>query len=233
MKITDKRCGTYAVKRYLFTLIELLVVIAIIAILMSILLPSLKKALETARRSSCQNQLKQIGLGISYYCSDFNSYYPNTENVTSGASWSKTLVYEEYVGTRDNKEIFWCPSAGNKTSPTYDRTYGINYFCTHHDHGVWANEEFMPREISRSKALGSAPSRILLLADAPQSGIAYTGNNVGTWISDPAHCGTETDFTWRHDYGANFLFRDYHCEYRKARADLFAALGYNNDYWMW
>ena len=54
-------------RRSAFTLIELLVVIAIIAILVAILLPAVQAAREAARRSTCLNNMKQLGLGLHSY----------------------------------------------------------------------------------------------------------------------------------------------------------------------
>jgi prepilin-type N-terminal cleavage/methylation domain-containing protein len=59
-----------------FTLIELLVVIAIIAMLAAILFPVFGRARENARRSSCQSNLKQIGLGIMQYTQDYDERLP-------------------------------------------------------------------------------------------------------------------------------------------------------------
>src|SRR5438105_732485 len=59
-----------------FTLIELLVVIAIIAILAAILFPVFARARDNARRSACQSNLKQIGLGVLQYVQDYDERLP-------------------------------------------------------------------------------------------------------------------------------------------------------------
>ena len=59
-----------------FTLIELLVVISIIALLAAILFPVFGRARENGRRSSCQSNLKQIGIGVLQYLQDYDEKYP-------------------------------------------------------------------------------------------------------------------------------------------------------------
>ena len=93
--------------RAAFTLIELLVVIAIIAILAAILFPVFARARENARRSSCQSNLKQIGLGILQYNQDYDERMPSDLINIGGNTYAWSVVVQPYV---KSTQLFACPS---------------------------------------------------------------------------------------------------------------------------
>ncbi|RYX85525.1 DUF1559 domain-containing protein [bacterium] len=105
-----------------FTLIELLVVIAIIAILAAILFPVFARARENARKSSCQSNLKQIGLGLMQYTQDYDEAMPIIWN--GEGEWMDAV--QPYI---KSYQLFVCPSDSRGITPARnnkDSSYGAN-----------------------------------------------------------------------------------------------------------
>jgi prepilin-type N-terminal cleavage/methylation domain-containing protein/prepilin-type processing-associated H-X9-DG protein len=104
-----------------FTLVELLVVIAIIGILLGLLLPAVQAAREAARRSSCVNNLRQIGLALQNYHSQYRHFPPAApllaKEMDPSIGWrvlilpflEETAIYQEIAPTPDGDAASWKP----------------------------------------------------------------------------------------------------------------------------
>jgi len=143
-----------------FTLIELLVVIAIIALLAAILFPVFSRARENARRSTCQSNLKQLGIGMVQYWQDYDEmtisgiHSPaglNFDYLVAGLGWGEQMY--PYV---KSSQIYTCPDDTYVEVATPPRTtvsYAINSNTAYVSNGVLGRNISVFTSVAKTVAL--------------------------------------------------------------------------------
>ena len=210
-----------------FTLIELLVVVAIIALLVSILVPSLSRAREQAKSAVCKSNFKQIFLGVMYYVEDNGGVFPWSVSGPPdppGVNWANAgYTITPYLGREGMSRQQWgtgyhvlqCPSSTashiqNDGTETNHCDYVANCWVMAFRYGVGAEP---PNRTYRRMGDISSPASIILMADGVEDDRVsdYFTRRPSIW---PEHTW-ENKIGDRHSGGTNILFVDGHVEWMR------------------
>lgn len=185
-----------------FTLIELLVVISIIAVLISILLPALASARLKAGGIACLGNLKQSGITVSMYATDWNGWAPSTYDDPNTDPWSEQLAKQGYI--QGSKDILLCPlAAPRRFSGYYPASYGLWSYDYASQIRLWGTF----KGASGIPYVTAGPSSHAVLADSAWGlGASSQCYHIYGWIS------TQRFFDLRHNRKSNAYFADGHCD---------------------
>ncbi len=222
-----------------FTLIELLVVIAIIAILAAILFPVFARARENARRSSCQSNFKQIGLGIAQYTQDYDERFPFNYGFGAGGMYSDSFdIYNfstppaGYISWMNgifpytkSWQLLRCPSATQSAGAPPVGNSSTNYIVN----GV-VIVALNPPDVRNTISLAaiSNTADIIILQEG-QEYSAYSSVRPFRNTSTTATRALHASFGSSHFDGGNYLFVDGHVKWLKQSVVKMRDFGIDSD----
>ncbi len=213
--------------RHAFTLIELLVVIAIIALLAGLLLPALSKAKAAGQSAVCKSNLRQIGIALTLYTTEFQKYPLAAANDQVGGATVLSLWDGKLLAlAASNRAVFVCPAyksppkwTNNVHQPEPNSSYGYNTVGTGRypasGNSLGLDGGFDTQNMDKAKYLLESqvknPSDMIAVADAqPKTG------GVDHDLDDLLPVNLLAEMTTpRHEKGANVVFCDAHVEFAR------------------
>ena len=170
-------------RRGAFTLVELLVVIAIIGVLVSLLLPAVQYARESARRTRCQNNLRQMVLGLHHFAG-CHGYFPSAYEAAGtlpGWGWgSAILPYIEQQARFDQAQMATAKFGGgaNPAMPTLDTKAKLPLFRCPSDPAPDLNPIRLEHGLSNYRAVAGPTELATFIVDNDYGGAMYQNSRM-------------------------------------------------------